>query len=146
MARQSRLGPLTLAAGGVLAVMGATAFTAGNTVGDQSFGQGVGVVSGFTVSNVVYTLGTSATDVPDPRALGVSFHIERTDTSTFASVLPTNATVKVRVNLGGTYTTPIVCDLSPVGNSATCNLNSVTVRASQMEGLSVLAFDTLPEA
>lgn len=143
MIRPSRLAPVALAGAAAVAVLGGTAFTAGNDVADQSFGQGVGVVSGFQVSNVAYTTNT---DIPDPRVTYFNFDIVRTDTTTYAKVLPSNATVKIRLNLGaGTFSSPVTCEVDALGDAAVCVTNSLNARVSTIEGLSVLAYDTVPE-
>ncbi|NNN02261.1 MAG: hypothetical protein HKL86_10565 [Acidimicrobiaceae bacterium] len=69
---------LTALGGGV-----ASAFTAGNTVNQSFAGEGVGVVSGYTVYNVHYTIAQSNTPGlgNDANISGVSFNLDHAATS-----------------------------------------------------------------
>lgn len=139
MPRHTRRSVVALAGAGALTLLGGTALTAGNDVTSRSFGQGVGVVSGFQVTDVAYATNT---DSPDPRITWLSFTIERTDTSAHAQVLPTNATVEVRLDVDGTFSPATSCEVDPSGDAAVCVVSALNARVGTLEGISVLAYDT----
>jgi hypothetical protein len=139
MRRHSRSLVAAVAAAGAVAVFGGTALTAGNDVTARSFGQGVGVVSGFEVTDVAYATNS---DSPDPRITVVQFTIERSNTTTYAQVLPSNATVKVRLNVNGTYSSSVTCDVDLSGDAALCIVSTLNARVGTLQGLSVVAYDT----
>lgn len=143
MRRHARLAMMAIGGVAALAVTGGTALTAGNEVTAGAFGQGVGVVSGFTVDEVSYTMNSES---PDPRVLTVSFAITRSGPSNYLKVLPDNATVKIRLVSGvDTFSAPVTCLVSLAGNSADCSVSGLDARASTLTGISVLAYDTIPE-
>ena len=71
----------------VCVAVGAYAFTASNTVPGSSAGAGSGTISGYTVSNVAYTLGTVPTNMD-----AVTFTLDRAA-----------GTVKAQVQTGGSW-------------------------------------------
>lgn len=56
MRRALRRGPLQLLTALAIFAVGGAAFTAVNTVPQTSAGEGAGTISGFTVTNIAYTL------------------------------------------------------------------------------------------
>jgi hypothetical protein len=106
----------------ILAV-GAYAFTASNTVPSSNAGSGSGTVSGYTATNISYTL-TAA----DPTTI---------DTLAFTIAPITTSVVKVKAGSTGSWKTctnssgSITCDYSaaPVGVGAV--LDEITVVAVQ---------------
>ncbi len=78
--------PKVVGAAVLLAALGggaASAFTASNNVSTSYAGEGIGVVSGYNVSNVHYTIAQSNTPVDgnDANISGVSFHLDNHATS-----------------------------------------------------------------
>jgi len=108
-------------AAGVLA-LGAYAYTAANTVPNSSAGSGSGTISGYTVSNISYTLdSTTPTDVD-----AVSFTIAPTAANTVRAQLVNGGAWYACVNTGGSVT----CDTT-VGTQATAvSADQLTVVAS----------------
>lgn len=106
----------------VLAATGAYVFTASNTVPGTNAGSGSGVISGYTISSVVYNLNAS-----NPNNI---------DTTTF-TIAPTSAgTVKIQLVSGGTWYSctntagSVSCDTT-VGTQATVSpANQLTVVAT----------------
>ena len=89
----------------------AFAFAASNTVPASFAGEGSSVTSGYTVSNVVYTLNATTPSNID----SVAFTLNATA-----------ATVKVRLVTTGSYFT---CT-NPSGNNWTCTTTGSTVAAA----------------
>ncbi|HET7143237.1 MAG TPA: hypothetical protein VFI68_04375 [Anaerolineales bacterium] len=86
----------------------AYAFAATNTVPASRAGEGSGAISGYTVSNIVYTFDTS-----NPSDLtNVAFSLDAAA-----------ATVKVSLTAAGT----LQACTNPSGNNWTCALTGVTV-------------------
>ena len=100
----------------------AYAFAAANTVPATKAGDGLGVVSGYTVTGVVYTLNG-------------------TDPSTLDSVLfdlgAAAATGKVKAQLVATTGTWYACTLVPTTTTWTCTTTGLTV--SSINQLRVIA-------
>lgn len=141
MRRHARLTVMAIGGVATLALTGGTALTASNDVTAGSFGQGVGVVSGFTVNDVSYTMNT---ENPDPLVTIITFGIERSDPA-LPQVLPANASVSIRLKKGVDFSAKVSCDIDPSGDAATCLVSGLDARASTLTGISVLAYDTLPE-
>jgi hypothetical protein len=98
------------------------AFAAANTVPQTNAGDGEGTISGYTISNVHYTLNATNPANID----SVSF--------TISPAVPANGKVYVKlVSTGTTYTD---CTISG-GTNVTCNVTGVT--ALQADQLRVIA-------
>jgi hypothetical protein len=97
----------------------AYAFTAANTVPSSSAGSGSGVISGYTVSSVSYTLNASNPQNVDQVAFTIS---------------PTSGTVKVQVVSGGSW---YACTNS--SGSVTCATTSPQATAAAVNQLTVVA-------
>ena len=102
---------------------GAYAFTASNTVPSSNAGSGSGVVSGYTATNISYTL-TAA----DPTTI---------DTLTFTIAPITTSVVKVKAGTTASWKTctnssgSITCDYSAAPVSVGAVLDQITVVAVQ---------------
>jgi hypothetical protein len=102
---------------------GAYAFTASNTVPGSNAGSGSGVVSGYTATNISYTLNAA-----DPTTL---------DTLTFTIAPITTSVVKVQAGSTGSWKTcanssgSITCDYSAAPISVGAVLDQLTVVAVQ---------------
>ena len=102
---------------------GAYAFTASNTVPSSNAGSGSGTVSGYTATNVSYTL-TAA----DPTTIDtLTFDISPTTASTVKVKAGTTASWKNCTNSSGTIT----CDYSAAPISVGAVLDQITVVAVQ---------------
>jgi hypothetical protein len=110
-----------LAAAAITAVVApaAYAFTAANTVPASSAGSGSGAISGYTVSNVAYTLNASNPQNVDQVAFTIS---------------PTTGTVKVQVVSGGSW---YAC--TNTAGSVTCATTSPQATAAGVNQLTVVA-------
>ncbi len=104
------LGALTLAG---LMTVGNYAFTASNAVGQSAAGQGSETISGYTITNVSYTLDTSSGTA---NVSGASFDIAPTTGSGEPAV------VRARLTATGTYQN---CSKS-TGTTWTCSFTGVT--------------------
>ncbi len=103
----------------VCVAVGAYAFTASNTVPGSSAGAGSGAISGYTVSNVAYTLGTVPTNMD-----AVTFTLDRAA-----------GTVKAQVQSGGSWYT---CS-NTSGNDWTCDTTSPQATVQPADQLTVVA-------
>jgi hypothetical protein len=110
-----------LAAAAITAIVApaAYAFTAANTVPASSAGSGSGAISGYTVSNVAYTLNASNPQNVDQVAFTIS---------------PTSGTVKVQVVSGGSW---YAC--TNTAGSVTCATTSPQATAAAVNQLTVVA-------
>jgi hypothetical protein len=110
-----------LAAAAIAAIVApaAYAFTAANTVPASSAGSGSGAISGYTVSNVAYTLNSSNPQNVDQVAFTIS---------------PTTGTVKVQVVSGGSW---YAC--TNTAGSVTCATTSPQATAAAVNQLTVVA-------
>jgi hypothetical protein len=101
-------------------------FAASNTVPDTNAGDGEGTISGYTVSNVTYTLNST-----DPSLLD---SVSMTITPDNGGTAPT--TVKVQLVNGGTW-----YDADGSGTSWSVDLSAVTpsVTAASVDNLRVVA-------
>jgi hypothetical protein len=97
----------------------AYAFTAANTVPASSAGSGSGAISGYTVSNVSYTLNGANPQNVDQVAFTIS---------------PTSGTVKAQVVSGGSW---YACTNS--SGSVTCATTSPQATAAAVNQLTVVA-------
>jgi hypothetical protein len=118
--------PRTILAVAFLAVVlaaGAYAFTASNTVPGSNAGSGSGAVSGYTATNLTYTL-----DGTDPSTI---------DTLTFTIAPTTTSVVKVKAGTTGSWKTcsnssgTITCDYNASPISVGAVLDQITVVAVQ---------------
>ena len=110
-----------LAAAAIAAIVApaAYAFTAANTVPASSAGSGSGAISGYTVSNVAYTLNASNPQNVDQVAFTIS---------------PTTGTVKVQVVSGGSW---YAC--TNTAGSVSCATTSPQATAATVNQLTVVA-------
>jgi hypothetical protein len=108
---------------GILAIgiaTGVYAFAAANTVPNSTAGAGSGTISGYTVTNVAYTLNTTTPTNLDQVAF---------------TIAPTTAsTLKVQLVAGGSWYT-----CANAAGSVTCNTTSPQVTAAAATQLTVVA-------
>ena len=117
--RRNRNRYLAAAAIAAIVAPAAYAFTAANTVPASSAGSGSGAISGYTVSNVAYTLNASNPQNVDQVAFTIS---------------PTTGTVKVQVVSGGSW---YAC--TNTAGSVTCATTSPQATAAAVNQLTVVA-------
>ena len=123
----------TLAKIGVSAVValaigvGAYAFTASNTVPSTNVGAGSGSVSGYTVTNLHYTLNATNPSNIDSLTFNVSPVIPSTGSGT--------VTVSATLTTGGpnTYT----CTRNTAGDTVTCATTSPQLTADKLSSVTV---------
>lgn len=104
----------------VCVAVGAYAFTASNTVPGTNAGAGSGAISGYTVSNVAYTLGATPTDLA-----AVAFTLDKAA-----------GTVKAQVQTGGSWYT---CSNGGSGNNWSCDTTSPQATVQPADQLTVVA-------
>ncbi len=108
---------------GILAIgiaTGVYAFAAANTVPNSTAGAGSGTISGYTVTNVAYTLNTTTPTNLDQVAF---------------TIAPTTAsTLKVQLVAGGSW-----YSCANAAGSVTCNTTSPQVTAAAATQLTVVA-------
>ena len=129
MKNKKKLSVILGVAVAVLIAVGAYAFTASNTVPASNAGAGAGVVSGYTVSSLHYTL-----DATTPSNI---------DSLTFviAPVVPSagagKVTISAALSTGGptTYT----CTTDTTGANVTCATTSPQLTAALITGVTVIA-------
>ena len=108
---------------------GAYAFTASNTVPNTTVGAGSGTVSGFTVTNVHYSLNATSPVNIDSLSFTVS------------PVIPSTSSGKVNVqatlSTGGpnAYT----CTTNTAGDTVSCATTSPQLTADKLTGVTVVA-------
>ena len=108
---------------------GAYAFTAANTVPASNAGAGSGAVSGYTVTNLHYTLNATTPQNIDSMTFNVS------------PVIPSTGSGKVEVQAalssGGpnTYT----CTTNVAGDTVTCATTSPQLTAASLTSVTVVA-------
>jgi hypothetical protein len=95
------------------------AFTASNTVPATSAGSGSGAISGYTVSNVAYTLGATPTNLA-----AVTFTLDKAA-----------GTVKAQVQSGGSWYS---CS-NTSGNNWSCDTTSPQATVQPADQLTVVA-------
>ena len=113
----ARLGAVGLIA--VAAAGAADAFTASNTVPASNAGSGSSAISGYTVTDVAYTVGTTTPTNLD----AVSFTIS-----------PTTGTVKVRLSASGSW-----YSCTNTAGSVTCATTSPQATVTAADNLTVVA-------
>lgn len=117
--------PRTILGIGLLAAImaaGAYAFAASNTVPDTNAGSGSGTVSGFTASNVSYTLNAA-----DPSKVDhIAFDLNPTSA----------ATVKVKAGSAGSWTT-----CTNTAGSVDCDYSGAPIDLQPIDELDVVAVD-----
>lgn len=119
---------VALVASGVIAG-GAYAFTASNTVPTTNVGAGSGTVSGYTVSNIHYSLdSTSPTDI-DSLTFSVSPAIPNTG----------SGTVEVQAALTSGGPNSYSCTTNTAGDTVTCATTSPQLTAATLSSLTVVA-------
>ena len=108
---------------------GTYAFTAANTVPASNAGAGTGTVSGYTVTNVHYTLNTTTPVNIDSMTFNVSPTIPNTGQG--------KVTVQAGLTTGGpnTYT----CTTNVAGDTVTCPSTSPQLTADKLISLTVVA-------
>ena len=108
---------------------GAYAFTASNTVPATTAGAGAGVVSGYTISGLHYTLNTTTPGNIDSL------------TFTVAPVIPSTGTGKVIIqavlSTGGP--TAYTCTTDTTGATVTCATTSPQLTAALLTSVTVVA-------
>lgn len=128
--RFSRAALIALVVGAAaLVAIGAYAFTASNTVPDTNAGAGTADVSGYTVSDVHYTLNaTTPTDVDS-----LSF--------TVSPAIPAagRGTVVVSVGLTSGGPNSYDCTRNAAGDTVTCATTSPQLTAESVTDLTVVA-------
>lgn len=117
--RRKRNRYLLAAAVAAIAAPAAYAFTAANTVPPSNAGSGLGAISGYTVSNVAYTLNAANPQNVDQVAF---------------TIAPTTGTVKVQVVSGGSW---YAC--TNTAGSVTCATTSPQATAATVNQLTVVA-------
>jgi hypothetical protein len=98
---------------------GAYVFTASNTIPSSTAGSGSGTVSGYTASNISYTLASDPTTI---------------DTVTFTISPTTAATVKVKGGTAGPWKT---CANS--SGTITCDYSAAPISLAAIDQLTVVA-------
>ncbi len=126
-----------------VAITAGTALTASNTLDDQSAGQGVAAVSGYTVTDVEYVtdIDGANNNTNASTVVSVSFSIVRNVTTLHAAVADANARVFLQLR----------SDSATDGNWASCAVTSgaaaCTLTGSQrmviddIDDISVVAYD-----
>ena len=117
--RRKRNRYLLAAAVAAIAAPAAYACTAANTVPASNAGSGLGTISGYTVSNVAYTLNAANPQNVDQVAF---------------TIAPTTGTVKVQVVSGGSW---YAC--TNTAGSVSCATTSPQATAATVNQLTVVA-------
>jgi hypothetical protein len=117
--RRKRHRYLLAAAVAAVVAPAAYAFTAANTVPNSNAGSGSGTISGYTVSNVSYTLNASNPQNVDQVAF---------------TIAPTTGTVKAQLVSGGSW---YAC--TNTAGSVTCATTSPQATAAGVNQLTVVA-------
>ncbi len=129
-----------------VAVTAGTAFTASNTLDDQSAGQGVAPVSGYTITDVEYFTDVDAANVNTnaTTVVEVQFDIERDVTTLYANVADVNARVFVQLR-SDTATDGNWATCTVTAGEATCALTGgQRVLIDDVDDISVVAYDIDP--
>jgi hypothetical protein len=108
---------------------GAYAFTASNTVPTSNVGAGSGTVSGYTVTNVHYSLNATTPTNIDSLTFNVSPSI------------PSTGSGKVSVSAAHTSGGPnaYTCTTNVAGDTVTCPTTSPQLTASTLSSVTVVA-------
>ncbi|MDE3191108.1 MAG: hypothetical protein KGL94_09850 [Acidobacteriota bacterium] len=122
-----RLGVAVVAAAAVAG--GAYAFTAANTVPSTNAGAGSGTVSGYTVTNLHYSLNATTPANIDSLTFNVSPVIPSTSSG--------KVIVQASLSSGGpnTYT----CTTNTAGDTVTCATTSPQLTADKLSSVTVVA-------
>lgn len=114
---------------GLVVLLSATAygFAASNVVPENGAGDGNATISGYTVTNVTYTLNGTTPTVLDQVELDVD--------ATAGAAAPTTVRIKL-VSSGSTWYT---CDAPTTGSTWTCDTTTTPVNASAVNQLQVVA-------
>jgi hypothetical protein len=118
----------SLAVAGTLAG-GAYAFTAANTVPATTVGSGSGTVSGYTVTNIHYTLDATTPSNIDSVTFSVSPAIPSTGSG--------KVEVQAALSTGGPDN--FTCTTDTGGSNVTCATTSPQLTATTLSTLSVIA-------
>ena len=108
---------------------GVYAFTASNTVPATTAGSGAGVVSGYTVSNIHYSLNTTTPANID----SLTFTINPTVPST------TTGKVVIQAALSTGGPTSYTCSTDTTSATVTCATTSPQLTAALLTGITVVA-------
>ncbi|HEX5449541.1 MAG TPA: hypothetical protein VFW85_05745 [Gaiellaceae bacterium] len=119
---------VALVASGVIAG-GAYAFTAANTVPATNVGAGSGTVSGYTVSNIHYSLDSTSPTNIDSLTFSVSPAIPNTG----------SGTVEVQAALTSGGPNSYSCTTNTAGDTVTCATTSPQLTAATLSSLTVVA-------
>jgi hypothetical protein len=108
---------------------GAYAFTASNTVPTSNVGAGAGTVSGYTVTNLHYSLNSTTPSNVDSLTFNVSPSI------------PSTGTGKVSVSAALTTGGPNAysCTTNTAGDTVTCATTSPQLTADKLSSVTVVA-------
>ena len=117
--RRKRNRYLLAAVAAAVVAPAAYAFTAANTVPSSNAGSGSGAISGYTISNISYTLNASNPQNVDQVAF---------------TIAPTTGTVKAQLVSGGSW---YACTNS--SGSVTCATTSPQATAAAVNQLTVVA-------
>lgn len=130
-----------------VAVTAGTAFTASNTLADQSAGQGVAPVSGYTITDVEYLTDVDGANVNTNAStvVEVQFDIVRDVTTLYpGGVSDTNARVFVQLR-SDTATDGNWATCTVTAGEATCALTGAQrVLIDDVDDISVVAYDIDP--
>jgi len=129
-----------------VAVTAGTAFTASNTIADQSAGQGVAPVSGYTITDVEYItdIDGAANNTNASTVVEVQFDIVRDVTTLYATVADVNARVFVQLR-SDTATDGNWATCTVTAGQATCALTGAQrVLIDDVDDISVVAYDIDP--
>lgn len=129
-----------------VAVTAGTAFTASNTLDDQSAGQGVAPVSGYTITDVEYLTDVDSANVNTNAStvVEVQFDIVRDVTTLYNTVADVNARVFVQLR-SDTATDGNWATCTVTAGEATCALTGAQrVLIDDVDDISVVAYDIDP--
>ena len=108
---------------------GAYAFTASNTVPASTAGAGSGLVSGYTVTNLHYTLNATAPSNIDSLTFTISPSVPSTGTG--------KVVISAALSTGGP--TNYTCTTDTAGTVATCATVTPQLTAALLTGVTVVA-------
>jgi hypothetical protein len=108
---------------------GAYAFTASNTVPATTAGSGAGAVSGFTVTNLHYTLNTTTPANIDSLTFTISPAVPSTSSG--------KVIISAALSTGGP--TNYTCSTDTPGTTVTCATTSPQLTAALLTGVTVVA-------
>ena len=108
---------------------GVYAFTASNTVPATTAGSGSGVVSGYTITNVHYTLNATTPGNIDAVSFTISPAVPNTGSG--------KVVMQAALSTGGPNTYP--CTTDAPGTTATCATTSTQLTSALLNGVTVIA-------